>query len=103
MLLAPFDLLQEREQVSLHGNRSARGKASAHPKRRNPAASRAKRDERALSPNCGHYFSPELSFGEAETLADVGFTGSTTGAPLSLSRTTMNFAGFVVLAFRPTV
>ena len=114
LLLAPFDLLQEREQVSVHGNRSARGKASARPKRRNPAASRAKRDERALYPilvvhrcavpdcNCGHYF-PELNFGEAETLADVGFTGSTTGAPLSLSRTTMNFAGFVVLAFRPTV
>jgi hypothetical protein len=31
--------------------------------------------------NCGHYFSPELSFGEAETLADVGFTGSSTDPP----------------------
>jgi hypothetical protein len=76
-------------------------------------ASPAKRDETALSPifvvhrravsDYGHYFSPELSFGEAETLADAGFTGVSTGAPLSFSRTTMNFAGFVALAFRPTV
>jgi hypothetical protein len=73
------------------------------------------RDDRALAPifvvdccavsdcNCALYLSPELVFGEAETPAVVGFIGSSTGAPLSLTKTTMNFAGLVLLAFRPTV
>jgi hypothetical protein len=70
-----IDTLVSGEQVSLHGNRSARGKASACPKRQNPAADRAKREERPLpflvrrcaarDSNCGRYFSPESSFGEA--------------------------------------
>ncbi len=37
------------------------------------------------------YFSPELSFGEAETPAAVGFTGSSTGAPLSLTGSPQEF------------
>ena len=49
------------------------------------------------------YFRPELTFCEAETPAAVGLTGITTGAALSFSRNTTNFAGFVALAFRPTV
>jgi hypothetical protein len=30
------------------------------------------------------------------------FTGTSGGAPLSLTKSTRNFAGFVLLAFRPT-
>jgi hypothetical protein len=30
------------------------------------------------------------------------FSGTSTGAPLSLTKNTMNFAGLVLLAFRPT-
>jgi hypothetical protein len=78
-----------------------------------PAARR--RDEWAPSPivvlrpcafsgcNCAPYFPPELSFGAAETPAADGLTGRSTGAPLSLTKNTMNFAGLVLLAFRPTV
>jgi hypothetical protein len=31
------------------------------------------------------------------------FVGVSTGAPLSFTRNTMNFAGLVLLAFRPTM
>ena len=49
------------------------------------------------------YFRPELPSREAETPASAGFTGISTGAPLFLTKNTMNFAGLVLLAFRPTV
>jgi hypothetical protein len=49
------------------------------------------------------YFRPESDFGEAETPGADGLTGTSTGAPLSLTRNTMNFAGLVLLAFRPMV
>ena len=40
--------------------------------------------------------------GEAVTVCGY-FTGINTGAPLSFTRNTTNFAGFVWLAFRPTM
>ena len=113
MLLAPFDFLQKASRLAYTETVLHEEKHLPVPSARiqRPTVRNAKK---GLSPfvvrrcaardaNCGHYFFPELTFGEVETLADVGFTGSTTGAPLFLSRTTMNFAGFVVLAFRPTV
>ena len=43
------------------------------------------------------HFRPELNFVEAETPASAGFTGNSTGAPLSLTKNTMNFDRFVLL------
>jgi len=63
----------------------------------------ARGGNRQSAAGMNHYYPPELSFGEADTPADFGLTGISTGAPLSLSKSTMNFAGFVVLAFLPTV
>src|SRR5689334_15308725 len=49
------------------------------------------------------YFRPELAPDEAEAPEDVGLTGTSIGAALSFTKNTTNFAGFVLLAFRPTV
>jgi hypothetical protein len=61
--------------------------------------------------NCGtvcngdraHWCSPECWSGKADRLAVVGSIASNTGVLLSLTRTTINLAGCVSLAFRPTV
>jgi len=57
---------------------------------------------------CDFYWSPEVGRVISETYSELGygfpdsFTGTSTGAPLSLTRNTRNFAGLAVLAFRPT-
>jgi hypothetical protein len=62
--------------------------------------------ESAAEAACPHNhftFRAELEFGDEEARAAAGLTGISTGAPLSFSKKTTNFAGFVLLALRPTV